>query len=73
MTLQILGPIVLLIATISCAAMQDTSKIVARTAPVQVGERAPDFALQDQSNRTVALSPQFGKAPVVLVFYRGSW
>ena len=73
MALQILGPITLLLATISCAAMQNTSKIVARTGPVQVGEQAPDFALEDQSNRTVALSANLGKAPIVLVFYRGSW
>ena len=73
MTLQILGPIALLIATISCSAMQNSGMIVPRTAPVQVGERAPDFALEDQSNRKVTLSANFGKAPIVLVFYRGSW
>jgi len=45
----------------------------AETAPVQVGEKAPDFTLEDQEGKKVALSSQYGKTTMVLVFYRGSW
>lgn len=44
-----------------------------RTTPVQVGETAPDFALEDEAGRTVQLAAARGKMPVVLVFYRGWW
>ena len=44
-----------------------------RTAPVAVGEAAPDFALQDQNGQKVKLSEARDKSPVVLVFYRGYW
>ena len=73
MTLQILRAIALMMASISCSIIQDASKLAARTTPVQVREQAPDFTLEDQSNRKVTLSSGFGKAPTVLVFYRGSW
>jgi cytochrome oxidase Cu insertion factor (SCO1/SenC/PrrC family) len=45
----------------------------ARSSPVQVGEVAPDFTLEDQNGRKVTLSAARGQAPVVLVFYRGHW
>jgi hypothetical protein len=45
----------------------------AGAAPVQVGEKAPDFTLEDQERKKVTLSSQFGKTMTVLVFYRGSW
>ena len=45
----------------------------ARTAPLKVGEMAPDFTLEDQQGRKITLSAARGKAPVVLVFYRGYW
>ena len=73
MTLQIPGAIALMIAIVSCSIIQDPGKLVTRTTPVQAGEQAPDFTLEDQSNRKVTLSSGFGKAPTVLVFYRGSW
>ena len=38
-------------------------------ATLKVGERAPDFALPDQSGRTVKLSEFRGKQAVVLAFY----
>ena len=44
-----------------------------RTAPVAVGDTAPDFTLEDQSGKKVSLSDARGKNPVVLVFYRGYW
>ena len=37
-----------------------------------LGAPAPDFALVDQSGKTVRLSDLRG-APVLLVFYRGHW
>lgn len=37
-----------------------------------VGADAPDFALADQSGRTVRLA-DFRGAPLLLVFYRGHW
>lgn len=45
----------------------------ARAAPLGVGETAPDFTLEDQRGRKVALSDARAKGPVVLVFYRGYW
>jgi len=44
-----------------------------RTAPVGVGDVAPDFTLQDQNGHTVTLSASRGQRPAVLVFYRGYW
>ncbi len=44
-----------------------------RKSPVQIGETAPDFTLEDESGRTVRLAAARGKMPVVLIFYRGWW
>jgi peroxiredoxin len=44
-----------------------------RSEPVRVGEEAPDFTLEDMQGNQVALSAAKGKAPTVLVFYRGYW
>jgi cytochrome oxidase Cu insertion factor (SCO1/SenC/PrrC family) len=52
---------------------QQTAAAAARTSPVGVGDVAPDFTLEDQDGRSVTLSRSRGKAPVVLVFYRGYW
>ena len=38
-------------------------------AQLKVGDRAPDFALQDQVGQTVKLSDYLGKKTVVLAFY----
>ena len=43
------------------------------SAPVAVGEPAPDFTLEDQNGNNVTLSAVRGKSPVVLAFYRGYW
>jgi hypothetical protein len=45
--------------------------VPAATGPA-LGAPAPDFALVDQSGKTVRLSDLRG-APVLLVFYRGHW
>lgn len=44
-----------------------------RSAPVAVGDEAPDFTLADQNGHKITLSDARGKSPVVLVFYRGYW
>lgn len=51
--------------------MSDSSS--ARKTPVGVGEPAPEFTLEDQTNQKVTLSSARGQRPVVLVFYRGYW
>ena len=45
----------------------------ARTEAIKVGDIAPDFTLSDNSGNQVTLSKAVKNAPVVLVFYRGSW
>lgn len=57
---------VLLVA--SSAFAQET-----RTAAIKIGDIAPDFTLSDNSGKQVTLSEAVKTAPVVLVFYRGSW
>ncbi|MEP6570750.1 MAG: peroxiredoxin family protein [Acidobacteriota bacterium] len=44
-----------------------------RAEPVSVGEQAPDFTLEDLQGNQVTLSAARGKAPTVVVFYRGYW
>lgn len=39
----------------------------------KVGEKAPDFTLQDQLGREVSLAGELEQGPVVLLFYRGEW
>jgi peroxiredoxin len=43
-----------------------------RPTPVQVGEVAPDFTLEDQNGQNVKLS-DLRDTPTVLAFYRGNW
>ncbi len=40
---------------------------------VQVGQVAPDFALKNTENKTIALNDLLDRGPVVLSFYRGIW
>ena len=42
-------------------------------AGLQIGERAPDFALPNQRGEMVRLSDRLTGGPVVLSFYRGVW
>jgi cytochrome oxidase Cu insertion factor (SCO1/SenC/PrrC family) len=44
-----------------------------RADPVRVGEKAPDFTLEDLQGNRVTLSSTRGKTPTVLVFFRGYW
>jgi thioredoxin-dependent peroxiredoxin len=39
------------------------------TAPLKVGDRAPDFTLPDTEGRPVRLSELLQKGPVILAFY----
>lgn len=43
--------------------------LAAGAAPLNVGDRAPEFALPDQDGRIVKLSDFSGKKNVVLAFY----
>lgn len=36
---------------------------------IKIGQKAPDFALQDENGATVQLADFAGKSPVVLMFY----
>ncbi len=40
---------------------------------IEVGEKAPDFALPNAVGEKVRLSERLTEGPVVLIFYRGSW
>lgn len=40
---------------------------------VKIGDRAPDFTLEEINGRPISLSDFRGKKHVVLVFYRGHW
>ncbi len=57
----------------SQANQQSPVGMKARSAPVEVGEIAPDFTLEDRNRIKVTLSEARGKSPLVLVFYRGYW
>lgn len=74
MRLKIAGALAMLIVVVSCGAIQESpsDELVSRDSPVQVGETAPDFTLEDQYNQKVKLSSARGTS-TVLVFYRGHW
>jgi cytochrome oxidase Cu insertion factor (SCO1/SenC/PrrC family) len=40
---------------------------------VKVGDKAPDFTLENMDGQKLTLSEVYGKRNVVLVFYRGQW
>jgi cytochrome oxidase Cu insertion factor (SCO1/SenC/PrrC family) len=75
MSLKIAWAVAILIVGLSCRATQESPSagLVPRTSPIQLGEMAPDFTLEDQHNQKVTLSSARGTAPTVLVFYRGHW
>jgi peroxiredoxin len=47
------------------------SGIAARS--LQVGAKAPDFALPDANGKVVTLSSVLARGPAVVTFYRGGW
>ena len=40
---------------------------------LSIGERAPDFSLQNAFGKKTSLSSALTNGPVILVFYRGAW
>jgi len=44
-----------------------------RPVGLKAGVKAPDFKAKDKDGKTVQLSEELGKQPVVLIFYRGQW
>ena len=75
MRLKISGLIAVLIIALSCGTVQEstTDDLTPRSSPVETGEIAPDFTLEDQNHQKVTLSSARGTAPTILVFYRGHW
>ena len=53
----------------AAAVLALASTLAAQTAPLQVGDKAPDFTLPDQNGNKVSLSQFAGKKNVVLAFY----
>jgi len=78
MKLKIASTLALVIVSLSCTSVRKSLLPVAdelrpRSSPLQIGEIAPDFTLEDQHKQKVTLSSNRGKIPAVLVFYRGYW
>ena len=73
----ITGALILVLSALSCKNSSLNSgqeaELKSRPIPVQVGEVAPDFALEDQNGQMVKLSDLRTNGPTVLVFYRGYW
>ena len=58
------------------ATMKKSAQALAQAMPspgLKVGEKAPDFTLNDAYGKPVNLYQQLQRGRVVLVFYRGSW
>jgi len=49
------------------------AKLPPTVTALSLGQPAPDFTLPDAAGQSVALSSYRGRAPVVVVFYRGYW
>lgn len=73
MKLRAAGALAVLLLSLSCASVREpnSGELKPRASPVQVGEVAPNFTLEDQQNRKISLP--LGKTPAVMVFYRGHW
>ncbi len=63
----------IVLMSLAMAALSQSPTTTVRSAPVAIGDMAPDFALEDQNKNKVTLSDACGKSPAVLVFYRGYW
>ncbi|MFT5756192.1 MAG: peroxiredoxin [Alteromonadaceae bacterium] len=58
------------------AIMTNASETIANELPnpgLKVGEKAPDFTLDNAFGETISLYDELKNGPVILVFYRGSW
>jgi len=40
---------------------------------LNIGDKVPDFTLEDATGTPVTLSKELAKGPVIIVFYRGEW
>ncbi len=49
------------------------AKLPPAATALSIGRPAPDFTLPDAAGQRVSLSSYRGRAPVVVVFYRGDW
>ena len=75
---KISGPIFAAIALLLFALFAYEIFYVLRQVPLsaqapRVGERAPEFALQDQNGKQVALRDLLSPNGAVIIFYRGHW
>jgi cytochrome oxidase Cu insertion factor (SCO1/SenC/PrrC family) len=69
-------PVLLLIALVAFAVnpLRAAESTVPRSAPVGIGDLAPDFTLVDQDGQSHTLSKErTTQDAVVLIFYRGHW
>ncbi len=58
------------------AVMEQAGENLASSMPapgIKVGEKAPDFVLNNALGKPVSLKDKLKQGPVVLVFYRGAW
>ena len=58
------------------AIMEKAGKDLSSSMPapgIKVGEKAPDFVLNNALGKAVSLQDKLKEGPVVLVFYRGAW
>ena len=58
------------------AVMEKAGKNLASSMPspgIRVGEKAPDFVLNNALGKAVSLQDKLKQGPVILVFYRGAW
>lgn len=63
-------------STSDMAVMENAGKDLASSMPapgIKVGEKAPDFVLNNALGKPVSLKDKLQQGPVVLVFYRGAW
>jgi cytochrome oxidase Cu insertion factor (SCO1/SenC/PrrC family) len=76
MKIRLTTALVLSLLALSCTKSALNSgqeaELKPRANPVQVGEVAPNFTLEDQNGQKVKLS-DLHNAPTVLAFYRGNW
>jgi Peroxiredoxin len=77
MKTKLIGVLILILSALSCTNSSLNSRqeaeLKSRSNPVEVGQVAPDFALEDQNGQIVKLSDLRANGPTVLAFYRGYW
>jgi hypothetical protein len=54
-------------------AVEDLKKSGILDQTVKVGDKAPDFTLNNTTGQAVTLSQLLAKGPLVVGFYRGRW